>query len=83
MGDKGGKLKISGLWAIVLDEFNVILQYNVHKEPTMAIIQVLEWQHGREHMSLQRVMCSLTSLNMMAPPPPWRNGNAPSTSVTT
>eukprot|EP00804_Cyclotella_cryptica_P022840 CCRYP_005050-RA/>CCRYP_005050-RA protein AED:0.04 eAED:0.04 QI:77/0.66/0.5/1/0.66/0.5/4/722/760 len=51
-GDKGGKLKISALQTIVLDEFDALLQYDAHKEPTNAIMEAIERQHGK---SLQRV----------------------------
>jgi len=66
-GDKTGKMKISGLQAIVLDEFDALLQYDSHKEPTMAIMQAMDRQHGsREGGSLQRVLCSATATDMMA-----------------
>lgn len=60
-GDKGGKLKISGLQTVVLDEFDALLQYDAHKEPTMAIMQAMDRQHGQ---SLQRVLCSATASDM-------------------
>ncbi|KAL9185748.1 hypothetical protein ACHAXT_003525 [Thalassiosira profunda] len=62
-GDKGGKLKISGLRSAVLDEFDALLQYDAHKEPTMAIMSALDRQHGS---SLQKVLCSATASDMMA-----------------
>jgi hypothetical protein len=40
-----GKVKIPGVRCIVLDEFDVLLQYNVHVEPTVAIMGLD--QHGR------------------------------------
>ncbi|KAL3826276.1 hypothetical protein ACHAXA_004594 [Cyclostephanos tholiformis] len=61
-GDKGGKLKISGLRTIVLDEFDALLQYDAHVEPTVAIMQALDRQHGR---SLQRVLCSATASDVI------------------
>ena len=61
-GDKGGKLKISGLRTVVLDEFDALLQYDAHVEPTVAIMQALDRQHGR---SLQRVLCSATASDVI------------------
>mmetsp|Transcript_24544 Transcript_24544/g.52877 ORF Transcript_24544/g.52877 Transcript_24544/m.52877 type:complete len:908 (+) Transcript_24544:126-2849(+) len=61
-GEKGGKLKISGLQTIVLDEFDALLSYDSHTEPTMAIMQALDRQHGQ---NLQRVLCSATASDMM------------------
>ncbi|KAL7482015.1 hypothetical protein ACHAW6_007698 [Cyclotella cf. meneghiniana] len=65
-GDKGGKLKISALQTVVLDEFDALLQYDAHKEPTNAIMEAIERQHGK---SLQRVLCSATASDMMTPQP--------------
>ena len=63
---RGGKLKISALQTIVLDEFDALLQYDAHKEPTNAIMEAIERQHGK---SLQRVLCSATASDMMTPQP--------------
>ncbi|KAL7533228.1 hypothetical protein ACHAWF_004408 [Thalassiosira exigua] len=71
-GDKGGKLKISGLRTVVLDEFDALLQYDAHKEPTLAIMEALDRQHGS---SLQRVLCSATASDMMAASPGGGKGN--------
>lgn len=60
-GDKGGKLKISGLQTIVLDECDALLQYDSHKEPTAAIMEAINRQHGE---SLQRVLCSATASDL-------------------
>mmetsp|Transcript_4349 Transcript_4349/g.9016 ORF Transcript_4349/g.9016 Transcript_4349/m.9016 type:complete len:969 (-) Transcript_4349:59-2965(-) len=62
VGDKSGKLKISGLQTVVLDEFDALLQYDAHKEPTMAIMEVMNRQHGQ---SLQRIFCSATATDML------------------
>ena len=61
-GEKGGKMKIAGVQTIVLDEFDALLQYDVHKEPTVAIMEAMDRQHGE---SLQRVLCSATATDMM------------------
>ncbi|KAL3769958.1 hypothetical protein ACHAW5_010032 [Stephanodiscus triporus] len=77
-GDKGGKMKISGLRTIVLDEFDALLQYDAHVEPTVAIMQALDRQHGR---SLQRVLCSATASDVIrsSSSPPTSEGSAAST----
>lgn len=59
---RSGKLKISGLQTVVLDEFDALLQYDAHKEPTMAIMEVMNRQHGH---SLQRIFCSATATDML------------------
>ena len=61
-GERKGKMNISGVQTIVLDEFDALLQYDVHKEPTVAIMEAMDRQHGD---SLQRVLCSATALDMM------------------
>lgn len=60
---RGGKLKLSNLQTVVLDEFDALLQYDAHKEPTSAIIDALDRQHPT---GLQRVLCSATATDMMA-----------------
>ena len=61
-GDKGGKLKLSGLVTVVLDEFDALLQYDSHKEPTVAIMNAMKRQHGS---TLQRILCSATATDMI------------------
>lgn len=61
-GDKSGKLKISNVQAIVLDECDALLEYEPHKDPTAAIISVLKRRHGE---SLQRILCSATAGDLM------------------
>jgi len=61
-GEKQGKMKISGLQSVVLDEFDALLQYDSHKEPTMAIMNAMDRQHGT---SLQRILCSATATDML------------------
>lgn len=48
---------------IVLDEFDALLQYDAHKEPTNVIIDAINRQHGQ---SLQRILCSATASDMMS-----------------
>ena len=61
-GEKSGKLKLSGLTSVVLDEFDALLQYDSHKEPTVAIMNAMERQHGS---TLQRILCSATATDMI------------------
>jgi ATP-dependent RNA helicase DeaD len=61
-GDKGGKLKISNVQAVVLDECDALLEYEPHKDPTAAIINVLKRRHGE---SLQSILCSATAGDLM------------------
>lgn len=55
-------MKVSALQTIVLDEFDALLQYDAHVEPTMAILKAVDRQHGQ---SLQRVFCSATASDML------------------
>ena len=61
-GERKGKMNISGVQTIVLDEFDALLQYDVHKEPTIAVMEAMDKQHGE---SIQRVLCSATASDMM------------------
>eukprot|EP00536_Pseudo-nitzschia_multiseries_P000028 jgi/Psemu1/101221/gw1.2.27.1 len=51
-GEKSGKLKIGSLQSLVLDEFDALLEYKAHRDPTRAIMQSLKRRHGN---SLQSV----------------------------
>jgi superfamily II DNA/RNA helicase len=61
-GEKSGKLKIGSLQTLVLDEFDALLEYKPHREPTRAIMQILKRRHGD---SLQSVLCSATATDIM------------------
>jgi superfamily II DNA/RNA helicase len=61
-GDKSGKLKISNVQAIVLDECDALLEYEPHKDPTSAIMNMLKRRHGE---SLQSILCSATAGDLM------------------
>jgi superfamily II DNA/RNA helicase len=56
------KVKISGVRCIVLDEFDALLQYTAHVEPTVAIMDALIQQHGR---ALQRILCLATASDVI------------------
>jgi superfamily II DNA/RNA helicase len=57
-----GKVKISGVRCIVLDEFDALLQYTAHVEPTVAIMDALFQQHG---CALQRILCLATASDVI------------------
>lgn len=61
-GAKSGRMKINALQTIVLDEFDALLEYEPHRDPTRAVMQVLKRRHGD---SLQSVLCSATAADMM------------------
>jgi len=61
-GDKGGKLKIANLQAVVLDECDALLEYEPHRDPTQATMELLKRRHGD---SLQSILCSATAGDLL------------------
>mmetsp|Transcript_22269 Transcript_22269/g.52937 ORF Transcript_22269/g.52937 Transcript_22269/m.52937 type:complete len:859 (-) Transcript_22269:39-2615(-) len=61
-GEKTGRLKIGALQSLVLDEFDALLEYKAHRDPTRAIVQSLKRRHGN---GLQAVLCSATATDVM------------------
>jgi len=61
-GEKSGRLKVSSLQTLVLDEFDALLEYKPHRDPTQAIMQTLKRRHGN---ALQSVLCSATATDIM------------------
>jgi len=61
-GEKSGRLKIGALQSLVLDEFDALLEYKAHRDPTRAIMQSLKRRHGN---GLQSVLCSATATDIM------------------
>lgn len=61
-GDKSGKLKIANLQAVVLDECDALLEYEPHRDPTTATMEVLKRRHGD---SLQSILCSATAGDLL------------------
>jgi superfamily II DNA/RNA helicase len=59
---RGGKLKIGSLQTLVMDEFDALLEYKPHRDPTRAIMQSLKRRHGD---ALQSVLCSATATDVM------------------
>lgn len=59
---RSGKLKVGSLQALVMDEFDALLEYKPHRDPTWAIMQSLKRRHGD---SLQSILCSATATDIM------------------
>lgn len=59
---RSGRLKIGSIESLVLDEFDALLQYEVHSAPTQAILLALKQRHRDR---LQSVLCSATATDMM------------------
>jgi superfamily II DNA/RNA helicase len=64
-GEKTGRLKTGALKALVLDEFDALLEYKPHREPTSAIMDTLKRRHGNY---MQTVMCSATASDILESP---------------
>jgi hypothetical protein len=64
--EKGGKLKISSVESLVLDECDALLEYEAHREPTRAIMDMLKKRHGD---SLQSILCSATADDLLIQSP--------------
>jgi len=62
-GEKGGRLKVSQLQSLVLDEFDALLEYKPHRDPTTAVVQCL-----RRNRNLQSILCSATASDMLDSP---------------
>lgn len=61
-GEKGGRLKIGSVRALVLDEFDALLDYKPHREPTRALVSELKRRHGDK---LQSILCSATATDLI------------------
>lgn len=59
-GDKTGRVKTSGLTTVVLDEFDALLQYKAHRDPTRALM------HACQKQRVQTILCSATAGDMEA-----------------
>ena len=62
-GEKGGRLKVSQLQSLVLDEFDALLEYKAHREPTMALVGRLQ-----RNPNIQSILCSATASDMLESP---------------
>jgi len=61
-GEKSGRLKIASLQSLVMDEFDALLEYKPHREPTRAVMKALKQRHRD---SLQSILCSATASDIM------------------
>jgi ATP-dependent RNA helicase DeaD len=61
-GEKSGKLKTNKLQALVMDEFDALLEYKPHREPTQAIMETLKRRHKD---ALQSILCSATASDII------------------
>ena len=65
MTPRGGRLKVPHLQSLVLDEFDALLEYKPHRDPTAAIVGSLKQRHRD---ALQSVLCSATATDMLGSP---------------
>ena len=61
-GERTGRLKTAALQALVLDEFDALLEYKPHREPTMAILQTIQQRYKG---NVQSVWCSATASDVL------------------
>jgi superfamily II DNA/RNA helicase len=61
-GEKTGRLKISKVCSLVLDECDALLEYKAHRDPTAALVQRLKQNQGD---ALQSVLCSATASDLV------------------
>lgn len=66
MDNRSGKLKVPALEAVVLDEFDALLDYKAHRDPTQAMLEFLKRRHDRNEF--QSVFCSATAGDMLKSP---------------
>jgi len=59
-GEKSGRMKVANVQSLVLDEFDALLEYKPHRDPTKAILSTLQ----RKLPNLQTVLCSATAVDM-------------------
>jgi superfamily II DNA/RNA helicase len=59
---RSGRLKVGTLQTLVLDEFDALLEYKPHRDPTRAVVETLKRRHGER---LQSVLCSATATDVM------------------
>ncbi|KAL3931104.1 MAG: hypothetical protein SGBAC_011459 [Bacillariaceae sp.] len=61
-GEKRGRLKVASLQSLVMDEFDALLEYKPHREPTRAIMNTLKMRHRD---AMQSILCSATASDIM------------------
>jgi superfamily II DNA/RNA helicase len=60
-GEKRGRLKMQHLQTLVLDEFDALLEYKPHREPTAALVEKVQ----RHMPNLQSILCSATATDVL------------------
>lgn len=60
--DRSGRLKVPNLQSLVLDEFDALLEYKPHRDPTAAIVSTLKRRHRD---AMQSILCSATATDML------------------
>jgi superfamily II DNA/RNA helicase len=60
-GEKRGRLKMQNLQTLVLDEFDALLEYKPHREPTAALVEKVQ----RHMPNLQSILCSATATDVL------------------
>ena len=55
-------MKVGSLQSLVLDEFDALLEYKPHRDPTRAIMDTLKRRHRD---TLQSILCSATATDIM------------------
>ena len=72
-GGGGGRLTTSSLQAFVLDEFDALLQYKPHAEPTLAILETLQRRRQQQqnqppssdNNKMVSIFCSATASDVL------------------
>lgn len=64
-GEKRGRLSVTtkNLQTVVLDEFDALLEYKPHRDPTNAIMETLKRGARGDH--LQTILCSATATDLL------------------
>jgi len=64
-GEKRGRLSVTtkNLQTVVLDEFDALLEYKPHRDPTNAIMETLKRGARGDH--LQSILCSATATDLL------------------
>lgn len=62
-GEKRGRLHMKNLQTVILDEFDALLEYKPHSDPTNAIMESLKRTRGT---SFQSILCSATASDMLS-----------------
>jgi len=61
-GERTGRLKTASFETVVLDEFDALLEYKAHREPTTALLDTLQRRYKN---NIQSVWCSATASDVI------------------